>query len=195
MAAGLLFYGRRNPMQTVPLSILLAEDNPMNQRVAARMLENWGHSITVVSNGRLALEALERKSFDVVLMDLQMPEMGGFEATALLREREKNTGDHIPVVAMAAFPTTSDQERCLKAGIDEYVFKPFAADELAALLEKYTPWQMSATRQITFHLGQIGGNDPGNEMRGVSGCVVDIARYRASVSNRKENPGVWKVKP
>ena len=120
----------------VPLHILLAEDNIVNQRLAVRMLEKWGHSVCVGGNGKLALELMERESFDVVLMDVQMPEMGGFEATALIREREKTAGGHIPIVAMTAHAMKGDRERCLDAGMDDYVSKPITAHELGAILGK-----------------------------------------------------------
>jgi len=118
------------------LNILLAEDNIVNQRLAVRMLEKWGHSVQVASNGKLALEAMERESFDVVLMDVQMPEMGGFEATEKIRERESATGEHTTIVAMTAHAMKGDREKCLEAGMDDYVSKPISARELNAILEK-----------------------------------------------------------
>src|SRR5262249_30153002 len=95
-----------------PLRVLLAEDNLVNQRLAVRLLERAGHTVVVAGNGREALEALARESFDVVLMDVQMPEMGGFEATGLIRQRERQTGGHVPVVAMTAHAMKGDRERC-----------------------------------------------------------------------------------
>ncbi len=110
--------------------ILLAEDNPVNQRVAIRMLEKLGHRVTVVGNGKEALSALQSRSFDLVFMDVQMPEMGGFEATGMIRQHEKVTGRHQPIIAMTAHAMKGDRERCLEAGMDGYVSKPVEARDL-----------------------------------------------------------------
>ncbi|MGO9273685.1 MAG: response regulator [Terriglobia bacterium] len=118
------------------LHVLLAEDNAVNQKLAARLLEKHGHHVTVTSNGREALVALDQESFDVVLMDVQMPEMDGFEATAAIRAREQSTGRHLPIVAMTAHAMQGDQERCLAAGMDGYIAKPIKAQELIDLLER-----------------------------------------------------------
>lgn len=115
--------------------VLLVEDNPVNQRLATRLLEKRGHVVTVANNGREALVVLEHASFDVVLMDIEMPEMDGFAATAAIREREKQTGDHIPIVAMTAHAMKGDRERCLAAGMDNYLPKPIQAKELLELVE------------------------------------------------------------
>jgi two-component system, sensor histidine kinase and response regulator len=117
------------------LNVLLAEDNAVNQMIAARLLEKRGHRVTVATNGREALAALERESFDVVLMDVQMPEMDGFEATAAIRVRDKSTGGRVPIIAMTAHAMRGDQERCLAAGMDGYIAKPVKARELIDLLE------------------------------------------------------------
>jgi len=106
------------------LSILLVEDNPVNQKVAMGMLRAQGHSVTAADNGRIALETLEGSTFDLVLMDVQMPEMDGLEATAAIRSREEHTGGHIPIVGLTANAMRGDRERCLNAGMDEYVTKP-----------------------------------------------------------------------
>src|SRR5439155_21291786 len=95
------------------LRVLLAEDNAVNQRLAVSLLEKHGHRVVVAGNGRKALEALERQPFDVVLMDVQMPEVGGFEATAAIRAREKESGGHVPVIAMTAHALKGDRERRL----------------------------------------------------------------------------------
>jgi PAS domain S-box-containing protein len=107
-----------------PLRVLLAEDNPVNQEVALRLLERRGHSVIVAENGRQALTAIERHRFDLVLMDVQMPEMGGLEATQLIREKEKSTGEHLPILAMTAHAMQGDRERCIAAGMDGYLAKP-----------------------------------------------------------------------
>lgn len=117
------------------LNILLAEDSVVNQRLALGLLRQWGHSVVVANNGREALERLAEQSFDVVLMDVQMPEMDGLEATAVLREREHEAGRHTPVIAMTAHAMQGDRDRCLAAGMDGYVVKPIRRPELQAALD------------------------------------------------------------
>jgi CheY-like chemotaxis protein len=112
------------------LRVLLAEDNLFNQKLVIRLLEKQGHWVVVANNGREAVAALEREPFDLVLMDVQMPEMGGLEATALIREREKQTGGHVPIIALTAYAMKGDRERCLEAGMDAYLAKPVRAQEL-----------------------------------------------------------------
>jgi PAS domain S-box-containing protein len=107
-----------------PLHILVAEDNPVNQQLALHLLERRGHSAIVAENGREAIAAIEKSRFDLVLMDVQMPEMGGLEATRAIREKEKSTGTHLPIVAMTAHAMQGDRERCLEAGMDGYLAKP-----------------------------------------------------------------------
>jgi CheY-like chemotaxis protein len=119
------------------LRILLAEDNPVNQKLAVTMLEKRGHKIAVAANGRKALAALETDVFDLVLMDIQMPEMDGFEATAAIREAERSTGRHLPIVAMTAHAIKGDDQRCLRAGMDGYLAKPIRGEELYALLDAF----------------------------------------------------------
>jgi two-component system sensor histidine kinase/response regulator len=118
------------------LRILLAEDNVVNQKLAMRLLQRHGHAVTVVDNGRAALNAVERELFDVVLMDVQMPEMDGFEATGAIRQSENGTGRHLPVVAMTAHAMSGDRERCLDAGMDGYVSKPVRPQELLAEISR-----------------------------------------------------------
>jgi CheY-like chemotaxis protein/HPt (histidine-containing phosphotransfer) domain-containing protein len=107
-----------------PLRVLLAEDNPVNQELAVQLLTRRGHNVVVAENGQQAIESLERHTFDLVLMDVQMPEMGGYEATQAIREKEKSTGAHIPILAMTAHAMQGDRERCLSAGMDGYIAKP-----------------------------------------------------------------------
>ena len=118
------------------LSILLAEDNAMNKRLATRLLEKRGHTITSVSNGREALQALEQGRFDVVLMDVQMPVMDGWMATQAIRELERGTLKHIPILALTAHAMKRDQEQCMAAGMDGYLSKPFQPAELYRAVEK-----------------------------------------------------------
>ncbi len=121
-----------------PRRILLAEDHPVNQRLARSILERWGHSVVVAGNGRKAVEALEQDTYDLVLMDLQMPEMGGLEATQAIREKEKGTAAHIPIIAMTAHAIKGDREQCLAAGMDDYVTKPIDPDALFKAIETAT---------------------------------------------------------
>jgi PAS domain S-box-containing protein len=113
----------------IPLRILLGEDNPINRKVAVRLLEKQGHTVRTASDGREVLSALEKERFDVVLMDVQMPEVDGFEATAIIREKEKGGPDHIPIVALTAHALKDDRKRCLDAGMDDYVSKPLKPEE------------------------------------------------------------------
>jgi len=134
------------------LRILLAEDNAVNQMLAVRLLEKRGYSVAVANNGREALAILEGAAFsgfDAVLMDVQMPEMDGFEATAAIRAKEKPLGKHLPIIAMTAHAMKGDEERCLAAGMDGYVSKPVRADELFANIEKLFPSRPAGNREIS----------------------------------------------
>ncbi len=116
--------------------MLLAEDNFVNQTLARRLLENQGYSVTVAADGQAALSALEQDSFDIVLMDVQMPTMDGFEATAKIRERERASGRHVPIVAMTAHALKGDEEKCLAAGMDAYISKPIRREELYSIIDE-----------------------------------------------------------
>jgi signal transduction histidine kinase/ActR/RegA family two-component response regulator len=111
--------------------ILVAEDNPVNQLLAVRLLEKMGHTVHVASTGREALAALEKERFDLAILDVQMPELDGIEATAIVRSREKSNGHRLPIIAMTAHAMVGDRERCLRAGMDGYVAKPIDASALA----------------------------------------------------------------
>jgi PAS domain S-box-containing protein len=126
------------PEAVAPVRILLAEDNPVNQRVALGLLANRGHQVTVVGTGREAIAAVEREAFDLVLMDVQMPDMGGFEATAAIRAAERGTPRHLRIVAMTAHAMNGDRERCLAAGMDGYLAKPIDRYRLMAVVEQRT---------------------------------------------------------
>jgi CheY-like chemotaxis protein len=138
---------RRQARQTVEaprpasrsLRVLLAEDNVVNQKLGVRLLEKRGHLVVVVGSGREALAALRREHFDVVLMDVQMPEMDGLEATAAIRAEEEQTGKHLPILAMTAHAMKGDRELCLKAGMDGYVAKPIQPSELFDAIERVVP--------------------------------------------------------
>jgi len=153
------------------LDILVAEDNVVNQRVVTRMLEKQGHRIKLVENGKLALAALLDKNYDLVFMDIQMPEMDGFEATHAIREREASLRRRTPIVAMTAHAMKGDEERCLLAGMDDYITKPLQSDDLMRIINKVkarqygpasTP-QIEANATRTFDrvtvLERLGGDE------------------------------------
>ncbi len=125
----------RPPKAGRRLRVLVAEDNAVNQQVAVGMLERAGHEATVAANGREVLALLEKEAFDVVLMDVQMPEMDGLETTAAIRERERATGGHLPIVALTAHAMKGDAERCLQAGMDAYLAKPLQPRELVSAID------------------------------------------------------------
>ena len=123
------------------LSILLAEDNQLNQKLALALLHKWGHRVDVANNGIEALALHKSKTFDLILMDLQMPLMGGFEATAAIRAREKAGAKKTVVIAMTANALEGDREKCIAGGMDDYLSKPFKADMFSGILKKYSPYE------------------------------------------------------
>ena len=124
------------------LAILVAEDNRVNQTLAQRLLEKRGHTVVLVETGRAAVEAVEKQTFDLVLMDVQMPEMDGLEATAAIRQREKSGGKHRPIIAMTANAMIGDKEHCLQAGMDGYVAKPLSVKDLFGVMEAVLAMQV-----------------------------------------------------
>ncbi|ORY00056.1 HAMP TYPE histidine kinase [Basidiobolus meristosporus CBS 931.73] len=120
------------------MKILLAEDNKVNQKLAVKILEKHKHAVTTVSDGLQAVEAVGKGDFDLILMDVQMPIMGGLEATARIRELEKDTGRHIPIVALTAHAMVGDREKCLSAGMDEYLTKPLRTTELVGMINRFS---------------------------------------------------------
>jgi CheY-like chemotaxis protein/HPt (histidine-containing phosphotransfer) domain-containing protein len=122
-----------------PLHILVAEDTPFNQKFILRLLDRWGYQAVVVENGKKALEALNKNDFDIILMDVQMPEMDGLEAASEIRKSEKQTGGHIPIIAMTAHAMKDDRERCIEAGMDEYIPKPISSDMLFNAIQTLLP--------------------------------------------------------
>ncbi|MBV9265466.1 MAG: response regulator, partial [Acidobacteriaceae bacterium] len=118
--------------------ILLAEDNPVNQLVATRMLERDGHSVMLAQNGCEALDVLATEQFDLVLMDVEMPLMDGLEATRRIRARERGRGRHVPIMAMTANASKADELRCLSAGMDKFLTKPFTAEKLRLAIESFS---------------------------------------------------------
>jgi CheY-like chemotaxis protein len=120
-----------NASETLPLTILLAEDNPVNRRLALLVLNKMGHTVTVVSTGREAVDAIAITPFDLAILDVQMPEMDGMEATRIVRSAEQSSHRRLPIIAMTAHAMQGDRERCLQAGMDGYVAKPINLRALA----------------------------------------------------------------
>ncbi|MCO6455988.1 MAG: response regulator [Pirellulaceae bacterium] len=145
------------------LRILLADDSDMNRRLAVALLEHRGHDAHVVVNGREAVEAFQREPFDLVLMDVQMPEMDGLEAAERIRQYEHRTGGHTPIVAMTAHAMKGDRQRCLDAGMDDYISKPIRAAKLYQSIERVTaqpPSKPPATPALAAHTGvEAGASD------------------------------------
>ena len=127
-----------------PLRILLAEDGLANQKLAVGLLKNWGHHVTVANNGREAVDLWSAGPFDLVLMDVQMPELDGIEATKAIREREQETGAHVPIIALTAHALKGDRERCLAIGMDGYVSKPVRSNELFEAIRPFFRQRSSA---------------------------------------------------
>jgi signal transduction histidine kinase/DNA-binding response OmpR family regulator/ligand-binding sensor domain-containing protein len=139
VAPGLASLTRHSLNESRPkLRVLLAEDNAVNQKLAIRLLEKQGHSVTLAKDGREAVEAVEKGEFDVVLMDVQMPNMSGLEATAAIRALERATGKRVPIVAMTAHAMKGDEDRCLEAGMDGYVSKPIRPGHLMEVIANVT---------------------------------------------------------
>jgi two-component system, sensor histidine kinase and response regulator len=121
----------------ISIRVLVVEDNIINQKVAVRMLEKLGCRVDVAANGAKALDALAGYTYDLVFMDCQMPEMDGFTATAAIRERERQTDRHLPIIAMTANAIRGDREQCLAAGMDDYISKPVDFDSLSLVLQRW----------------------------------------------------------
>jgi signal transduction histidine kinase/DNA-binding response OmpR family regulator len=135
-----------SPAVTSPRKILLAEDSLPNQRLAVGLLSKWGHEVVVANNGREAVAELARQTFDLILMDVQMPEMDGYQATAVIREQEARLGGHVPIVAMTAHAMKGDREVCLAAGMDDYIAKPIRKEELRRILQRVVARNSSESR-------------------------------------------------
>lgn len=143
----------------IPRRILLAEDGAINQRVAVGFLERRGHHVTVVSDGKQALDAVDREAFDVVLMDVQMPTMDGFAATSAIRQREAGTGCRLPIVAMTANAMKGDRERCLEAGMDDYVPKPVEPEALFRAVESFPAAALTPAKSVKLGEETVSSNN------------------------------------
>ena len=128
--------GPESTDRLLPLRILAAEDLPENQLLMVSFLEQQGHSVVAAANGKEAVQLFKTEPFDLVLMDLQMPEMGGLEATAEIRMIERSKGTHTPVIGVTAHAMKGDRERCLRAGMDEYISKPIRREELFKAMQR-----------------------------------------------------------
>jgi two-component system, sensor histidine kinase and response regulator len=163
--------------QTRPLCVLLVEDNATNQMLAVTLLEKAGHTVETAQNGKEALAALASRCFDVVLMDVQMSEMDGFEATARIRALERSTGAHIPIVAMTAHAMKGDRQRCLDAGMDGYVSKPVQPKALYEALA-------SSTRSSTDAQPMTLTREPADQMVRTQGTTAAPAKASAGMLDR-----------
>ena len=150
------------------LNVLLAEDNVTNQKLAVAILRKHGHRVTIAGDGKQALEFYAREKFDLILMDMQMPEMDGIEATIAIRLLEQSTGTRIPIVAVTANAMLGDRERCLNAGMDDYVSKPLRAEGLVTTIQRVIALSKSKT--------------PAPENIPASSDASDVFDYAASVS-------------
>ncbi|MCA9081193.1 MAG: response regulator [Planctomycetaceae bacterium] len=148
-----------------PLSILLAEDSIPNQKLACGLLQRWGHTVTVADNGQRAIEFAQQQNFDLILMDVQMPVLDGLQATAEIRAWEQNAGCRLPIVALTAHAMQGDRERCLAAGVDEYITKPLRPQALLNVLEQLLPEATRSTVDFATHVAPVenGEDDTNNE--------------------------------
>ncbi|MFZ6773453.1 response regulator [Undibacterium sp. SXout7W] len=179
-----------------PLSILLAEDNKINQKLAVTLLERVGHKVITADNGRIALELLERIRFDLILMDMQMPEMDGLTATQAIREKEKISGNHIPIVALTANVIQGDKERCLASGMDGYIAKPFTIESLFSTLQdvmtksqqgrsaEQREWQQSAIVPLSLPVSVPVSDGSAQEVAGLSASKEQTAAVSAEVKGQ-----------
>ena len=153
-----------------PLCILLAEDSIVNQKLAVGLLERHGHTVLVANHGKEAVAAIESQDVDLVLMDVQMPEMDGFEATKIIRDREKATGKHVPIIAMTAHAMKGDRDRCLNAGMDDYVAKPIRAKHLLRTIGAVLHSSDTGEKQVEPASASGGAVDWSEALRCVGGA-------------------------
>jgi CheY-like chemotaxis protein len=159
-----------------PVHVLLAEDNLVNQQVAVGLLRRRGHRVTVADNGRMALELIEREKFDLVLMDVQMPEMSGFEVTEAIRAREKETGGHLRIVAMTAHAMTGDRDRCFAVGMDGYLSKPVNQKMLFSVIEQDPQVETTPPVVERKKTGTINRADALERLGGDTELLADVIR-------------------
>lgn len=119
------------------IKVLVAEDNYINQKLISKLLLNKGYNITIVDDGQKVLDALEKEKYHIILMDIQMPIMDGYQATKLIRAKEITSGKYIPIIAVTAFAMESDRQKCFEIGMDDYISKPFNKDDFYKIIEKH----------------------------------------------------------
>jgi signal transduction histidine kinase/DNA-binding response OmpR family regulator len=153
-----------------PLRVLLVEDSPINERLAVDLLSGWGHQVTVAGNGREAVRTFQSDPFDLVLMDIQMPEMDGYQAAAAIRDYERHNGGHVPIVAMTAHAMKGDREQCLKAGMDDYIAKPIRSTLLRRVIAGVTGGNSGAAYEEP---AALAGNWPPGQLdwQGITAAV------------------------
>ncbi|WP_397568847.1 response regulator [Schlesneria sp. T3-172] len=184
-----------------PKSILLAEDSLINQKLAIGLLEKWGHRVTVANDGREAVELSQRGAFDLVLMDVQMPELDGLDATREIRRRELLTGEHIPIVAMTAHAMKGDRELCLESGMDDYLMKPIRAEQLFQVLERIGAGQVlvgaaasntTASDRIDWDLARRAVNHDEDLLRQVVEAFLEEGPHLLQTMRSSSSEGEWK---
>ena len=196
----------RESRRVRPLHILLVEDSLINQKLAVALLQGEGHQVTVAHNGREAIDAFERGSFDLVVMDVQMPEMDGLEATARIRAKQRQTGSHTPIIAMTAYALKGDRQRCLEAGMDGYIAKPIRADELFEAIETLFAGSVPAAARPTPVVPEppvvdwpnalsIAQGDPAILKSMVEAALEEIPRQMAAIREAVGNhhPAGWRI--
>lgn len=119
------------------IKVLVAEDNYINQKLISKLLLNKGYNITIVDDGQKVLDTLEKEKFHIILMDIQMPVMDGYQATKLIRAKEITSGKYVPIIAVTAFAMESDRQKCFEIGMDDYISKPFNKDDFYKIIEKH----------------------------------------------------------
>jgi CheY-like chemotaxis protein len=173
------------------MHVLVAEDNVVNQRVAMGLLTKRGHRVTIANNGLEAVAALDRDSYDLVLMDVQMPEMGGYAATAAIREKERQSGRHQRIIAMTAHAMSGDRERCLAAGMDGYLSKPLAPHTLFSVVEDPAPASDVTAKPIVDRSAMLDRLDGDETLLAdvvrlfLEDCPVRLAAIEAAVDARQ----------
>ena len=172
-------FGER-PGDVPSMNVLLAEDGKVNQVVAVRLLERRGHHVTVVENGHDAVEAARAVDYDVILMDIQMPVMSGYEAARAIRDREKGAGQHVPLIAMTAHAMLGDREDCLAAGMDDYISKPIESSELYKVVERFFP---ASEPEAESQMNQRGGANERSNGTKQDSEIFDSQSFRLRIED------------